>query len=172
MTEMLLQTLAIDSDVALLSTGSGLDSRDDGARFDNYSTCAATLNVLASLHDEVQKHQLELQDVMAVPGSDGGTFRNRFIGKKISDTMVAKTGTLHHTSTLAGALNTNSGLEYFGIFNQTRRVSASRALQNAMVNSIFDILGGMNQFEYTSHKFYSVWDNMEEEDVSVAISVD
>jgi D-alanyl-D-alanine carboxypeptidase/D-alanyl-D-alanine-endopeptidase (penicillin-binding protein 4) len=68
---------------------------------------------------------------------------------------VAKTGTLMHTSTLAGAMNTQDGFSFFGIFNQSEDISGSKRVQNAMVQSIITEMGGPKSFDYSVERFHT-----------------
>ena len=97
------------SDVIHFFTGSGLPVTQNGKRFDNYATCAVALELISSLKDSVERSNLELQNILAVPGSDGGTFSTRIFPAEYKNTFFAKTGTLVHTSTLAGIMSTKKG---------------------------------------------------------------
>lgn len=136
-------------------TGSGLPFFVDGERKDNYSSCSVMLNLLSELKKSTEKQGQELEDLVAVPGSDGGTFRNRLFPADYKNSFVAKTGTLMHTSTLAGAMNTQSGFSFFGIFNQSTDIEGSKTVQNSMVKSIMTNLGGPKNFDYTVEGFHT-----------------
>jgi hypothetical protein len=58
-----------------------------------------------------------------------------------------------HTSALAGALNTNKGFSFFGIFNQTTDISSAKIVQNNMVSTLMLEMGGPKTFSYTPGKF-------------------
>lgn len=135
-------------------TGSGLPAFIDGVRRDNYATCGIILNLVAELKETVEKQGRLIEDVVAVPGSDGGTFRSRIFPSDYKNSFVAKTGTLMHTSTLAGAMNTKKGFSFFGIFNQSTDIAGSKTVQNAMVKSIMTEMGGPLVFEYTVEPFH------------------
>jgi D-alanyl-D-alanine carboxypeptidase/D-alanyl-D-alanine-endopeptidase (penicillin-binding protein 4) len=136
-------------------TGSGLPTVIDGSRKDNYATCAVMLNLLKELKNSIELQGKTVEDIVAVPGSDGGTFRNRIISSDLKNSFVAKTGTLMHTSTLAGVMSTQTGFSFFGIFNQSTDITGSKVVQNAMVKSIMSDLGGPKVFEYTVEGFHS-----------------
>ena len=141
-------------------TGSGLNTSINGKREDNYSTCALTVEVIKSLRDSVKESQnLSLADIMAVPGFDvyEGTFTKRL--KQFPGSLVAKTGTLKHTSALAGMLSTrNYGDVFFGIFNHTdiQETYKGWLLQNEFVPSLIDAFGGPFTFEYQYQKFFPI----------------
>jgi D-alanyl-D-alanine carboxypeptidase/D-alanyl-D-alanine-endopeptidase (penicillin-binding protein 4) len=126
----------------------------DGVRQDNYATCGVMLNLISELKKTIEKQGKMIEDVVAVPGSDGGTFRNRVFPSDFKNSFVAKTGTLMHTSTLAGAMNTQNGFSFFGIFNQSTDISGSKVVQNSMVKSIMTEMGGPKVFEYEVEGFH------------------
>jgi D-alanyl-D-alanine carboxypeptidase/D-alanyl-D-alanine-endopeptidase (penicillin-binding protein 4) len=136
-------------------SGSGLPAMINGVRKDNYATCGVVLNLIAELKNAIEKQGKTIEDVVAVPGSDGGTFRHRIIPSDFKNSFVAKTGTLMHTSALAGAMNTQNGFSFFGIFNQSTDITGSKIVQNAMVKSIITEMGGPKAFDYTVEKFHS-----------------
>lgn len=133
--------------------GSGLPTMREGVRLDNYGSCRIVADLIADLKRTVERQSMELEDVIAVPGSDGGTFRNRLNSSDLKNTLVAKTGTLMHTSSLAGALNTKKGFSFFGIFNHTTNIANAKAVQNEMVRALFKELGGSKNFKYTVEGF-------------------
>ncbi len=129
-------------------SGSGLPTMLEGIRYDNYATCQSVLTLIEALKEKAEKAGLGLEDIVAVPGSDQGTFRNRIFPSDYKNAFVAKTGTLMHTSTLAGAMSTKSGLSFYGIFNQSSDIESSKKVQNAMVASLMTELGGPKAFNY------------------------
>lgn len=140
-------------------SGSGLPITIDGVRKDNYATCSIALNLISELKKSIVKQEKEIEDVVAVPGSDGGTFRNRIISSDYKNAFVAKTGTLMHTSSLAGAMSTQQGFSFFGIFNQSTDISGSKIVQNAMVKSIMTAMGGPKAFDYEVEGFHAYNDD-------------
>lgn len=136
-------------------TGSGLPVVTEGTRKDNYATCSVVAELIAALKESSERQGKELEDVVAVPGSDGGTFRNRIISSDYKNAFVAKTGTLMHTSTLAGAMNTQKGYSFFGVFNQSTDIPSSKIVQNAMVKSIMTEMGGPLAFAYNVEGFHT-----------------
>ncbi|MGZ3806691.1 MAG: D-alanyl-D-alanine carboxypeptidase, partial [Bacteriovorax sp.] len=134
-------------------SGSGLPTIVDGKRRDNYATCSVMLNLIEALKTTSEKQGREIEDIMAVPGSDAGTFKNRIFPSDYKNAFVAKTGTLMNTSTLAGAMNTKSGFHFYGIFNQNPNIEGSKIAQNGMVKSIMTELGGPKTFNYVVEDF-------------------
>lgn len=129
-------------------TGSGLPTMQDGKRKDNYATCSSMLSLIQALKQACERQSIELEDIVAVPGSDAGTFRNRVFPADYKNAFVAKSGTLVHTSALAGAMSTKSGFNFYGIFNQTNLITGAKTVQNEMVRSIMTELGGPKVFDY------------------------
>lgn len=138
-----------------LFNGSGLPTVTSGVRKDNYASCSIMLNLIEELKLSAEKQGREIEDVVAVPGSDAGTFRNRLNTSDYKNTFVAKTGTLMHTSTLAGAMSTVAGFSFFGIFNMTTALEAAKNVQNFMVGTLMSEMGGPKVFNYTVEGFHS-----------------
>ena len=127
----------------------------NGTRHDNYATCSITIDLIAALKNSLERQGLELEDIVAVPGSDEGTFKNRIFPADYKNSFVAKTGTLMHTSTLAGAMSTQKGISFYGIFNQGTDIEGSKLVQNGMVKSVMTELGGPLTFNYVVDPFHS-----------------
>lgn len=151
---------SLSKDQIKLYNGSGLPTHISGSRYDNFATCAIMLDLISALKDSAERQGKEIEDVVAVPGSDAGTFRNRLNSSDLKNSFVAKTGTLMHTSSLAGAMSTKSGFNFFGIFNQTSDITGAKAVQNEMVRSIMTDLGGPKVFNYRVEGFHA-YDNNE-----------
>lgn len=151
---------SLTTDKIKLWNGNGLPTILSGVRKDNYATCAIMTDLIASLKESIERQGMEIEDVIAVPGSDAGTFANRLNSSDLKNTFVAKTGTLMHTSTLSGAMNTTKGFSFFGIFNQSTDIVGSKNVQNAMVKSIFTEMDGPKNFNYKVEGFHA-YDNNE-----------
>lgn len=143
----------LSTDQIRFFTGSGLPSIIDGKRKDNYASCSIMLNLITELRKSVEAQDKEMEDIVAVPGSDGGTFKNRIFPADFKNSFVAKTGTLMHTSALAGMMNTQKGISFFGVFNQSTDISGSKIVQNNMVKSIMSEMGGPKAFNYVVEGF-------------------
>ncbi|MFA6236005.1 MAG: D-alanyl-D-alanine carboxypeptidase [Bacteriovorax sp.] len=135
--------------------GSGLPEIINGVRNDNYASCRIVGDLIAALKESAEKQGKKLEDIVAVPGSDAGTFRNRVFPADYKNSFVAKTGTLMHTSTLAGAMSTKKGISFFGIFNQSTDIISSKIVQNGMVVSIMTEMGGPHAFNYIVDGFHT-----------------
>jgi D-alanyl-D-alanine carboxypeptidase/D-alanyl-D-alanine-endopeptidase (penicillin-binding protein 4) len=134
-------------------SGSGLPTMIDNARYDNYATCDSMLMLIKALKKNIEEQGLKLEDIVAVPGNDQGTFSNRIFPADYKNAFMAKSGTLMHTSTLAGAMSTKSGFSFYGIFNQSTDIEGSKRVQNMMVQSIMTELGGPKAFNYKVEPF-------------------
>lgn len=140
-------------------TGSGLNATRSGARVDNYATCAIVVKLIQKLDHKLVELDRKIQNIVAVPGVDGGTFRNRLNTPRISQSMVAKTGTLFHTSALAGKVSTKEGDIYFGVFHQLQGWKGNAKMaQNEIVTEIIDSHGGPKKFSYKSQYFFPAFE--------------
>lgn len=158
--KFLADRFSLTADQIKLYNGSGLPTTLNGTRYDNYATCAILSNMISELKASAERQQKTIEDVVAVPGSDAGTFRNRLNSADLKNTFVAKTGTLMHTSTLAGALSTQKGYSFFGVFNQSTDINGSKAVQNEMVKVLLAEMGGSKVFGYQVEGFHA-YDNDE-----------
>jgi D-alanyl-D-alanine carboxypeptidase/D-alanyl-D-alanine-endopeptidase (penicillin-binding protein 4) len=153
--QFLKDRFSLTSEQIRFYSGSGLPEVINGERKDNYASCKVILDLVSELKASVERQGKDLEDLIAVPGTDGGTFRNRTFTADLKNSFVAKTGTLYHTSTLAGAMNTKKGFSFFGIFNQSTDRTGSKAVQNAMVYSIMSEMGGPSAFDYQVEGFHA-----------------
>lgn len=128
-------------------TGSGLG--------ENYTTCSVTMNMLKSLQDTLIKNNLKLEQVISVPGSDQGTLANRFTEKEYNKFLVAKTGTLRHTSTLSGYLLGKEKV-MFGVFNHTYERTEARKIQNQFIKMAIKEFTGLEPIKYKTPKYISI----------------
>jgi D-alanyl-D-alanine carboxypeptidase/D-alanyl-D-alanine-endopeptidase (penicillin-binding protein 4) len=159
--KFLAERFSLTADQIKLYNGSGLPSTIDGKRVDNYASCSIMANLISELKASAERQQKELEDIVAVPGNDQGTFRNRLNSADLKNTFVAKTGTLMHTSTLAGAMSTQKGFSFFGVFNQTTDINGAKAVQNEMVKVLLTEMGGPKVFGYQVEGFHA-YDNDED----------
>lgn len=134
---------------------------DNGAGFDhNYTTCALTLRLLAKLKKYLSKSDVNIKNILSVPGVDPGTLSRRHrVGSVGHKVIIAKTGTLRHTSTLAGLLYTNGGTYEFGIFNHTTERNEARIFQDKVVDELINILGGGDQIRYSRREYNPLLDS-------------
>ena len=123
-------------------------SFQNGAGFEpNLTTCRLTISVIERLKFQIEKQGLSLPDLISVPGEDHGTLRYRY-RNHFAKTLVAKTGTLRHTSTLSGFLSTELGEKPFGIFNHSYNTDNARKLQDRFVKHLFVNIGNPQSYMY------------------------
>jgi len=138
-----------------LFTGSGLNDLRNNSRVDNYATCGIIVRLVEELKNKMDDYNKEIQQIVAVPGVDAGTFRSRLKSPRLAKTMVAKTGTLFHTSTIAGMINGKNSSHYFGVFHQLRgSKSNAKMVQNKIITKMVDDFGGPNKFSYDKQFFF------------------
>ncbi|EQC46139.1 D-Ala-D-Ala carboxypeptidase 3 (S13) domain protein [Bacteriovorax sp. Seq25_V] len=136
-------------------TGSGLNTTRNGQRVDNYATCAIMVELMKVLDEKLDSITREMQEVVAVPGVDGGTFKTRLNTPRLARSIVAKTGTLKHTSTLLGKVSAEQGDLFFGMFHQMAGWKGNaKIVQNMMVSELLDNYGGPKKFEYKKEFFF------------------
>jgi D-alanyl-D-alanine carboxypeptidase/D-alanyl-D-alanine-endopeptidase (penicillin-binding protein 4) len=132
-------------------TGSGLGA--------NYTTCRVTLKMLKALQVEATQQGLELADIVAIPGVDDGTLKNRFTANEYKRHLAAKTGTLSDTSTLAGYLFSQDNI-LFGVFNHTTGSSKhqARKVQNSFIEYAIDSFTTVDPIVYEMPDYLSIKD--------------
>lgn len=135
-----------DENEIVFYTGSGLG--------ENRTTCELTLRLLKSLKEKLATHYLKPMDIMPVAGIDEGTLKKRFTDSAYNQYISAKTGTLRHTSTLAGFVNDESE-SIFGIFNHTYNIVAARQLQNEFMQYYLDN-AQLYELNYVPHDTRSI----------------
>lgn len=158
----LIKEKGIDAKTLMIYNGSGLpiitykDRKEN--RLDNLATCETVLKFVTLLDESLKKHKLKLSDVVAVNGGkDLGSFRTRFEEyPETHEAVISKTGTLKHTSTLAGVLLTDSTVP-FAILNHTAAPATARNLQDKFVARMFDQLGSAVPESYTKISIFP-WD--------------
>lgn len=144
-----------------LYTGSGLNTKRKGARVDNFSTCSLSIGLIERFYKLSLELETKIQNMMAVVAVDQGTFRTRLRAPILENSIVAKTGTLYHTSALAGLIHAQSGLVPFGIFHQvTGSKTLVRQIQNDIVRTLVDQYGGPQRFVYSPKYFFPVSDEI------------
>ena len=136
-------------------SGSGLNTTRNGSRVDNFANCRLIVFLVKRLKNKLDDAQIQIQKVVAVPGVDLGTFRSRLRGTRMAKSVVAKTGTLYHTSALSGMIHKSEGDFYFGIFHQlTGWKGNAKIVQNKMLEYLWENLGEDSKFEYKSKFFF------------------
>jgi hypothetical protein len=135
--------------IVKVGNGSGLPDKRNG-RIDNEATCSAVVQVIKSLNSKIKSLKLKTQDLVAVPGVDYGTFRKRLRYDDISNTVLAKTGTVNQTSALGGSLYNEGSLVPFAILDHTGQASRARKVQDEFISVLKDDLGLSGSFTYVS----------------------
>ncbi len=102
----------------VMRNGSGLAIMAGTAgRLENTATCRAVLRMLAALELIVRERGLTLEEVVGV-GTDPGSYKERFLNDgAVKAAVIAKTGTLRNTSSLAGWIEGAAPFR-FAILNQ------------------------------------------------------
>lgn len=156
---VLLAEKGISSTTFKINNGSGLPIINGSSRADNLATCSTVLKIVSLLAESLKKHNLEMSDVMAVNGGkDLGSFRERFENyPNTHEAVLSKTGTLKHTSSLAGVLLIN-GNTPFAILNHTTNSAGARKFQDKFVSRMFDHLGAPTPLDYTKISIFP-WDD-------------
>ena len=130
-------------------------------RMDNLATCATVLEVTKFLEQSLIKQNLQLSDVIAVNGGkDLGSFRDRFTDyPETHESVLSKTGTLKHTSSLAGFLAIGENIP-FAILNHTTMAGPARKFQDQFVARMFDFIGPAVPLHYNKISIFP-WDGSE-----------
>ncbi len=117
-----------------LHNGSGLPMINGQTRLDNTATCQTILTMLKTLEDKIISLGLEINDVVGV-GTDFGSYRDRFLNDlNLKVSIAAKTGTLKHTSALAGWIESEKPVR-FVILNHTTATPQARAWQDRFLST-------------------------------------
>jgi hypothetical protein len=155
--ENLLSRAGISSLTYRIANGSGLPILT-GKRVDNLATCSTVLDVVSLLERSLKKQGYVLSDVVAVSGGkDLGSFRTRFREfPETNEAVISKTGTLKHTSSLAGVLLLDKEVP-FAILNHTERVSEARLFQDKFISIMFSFLGTPHPVPYEKISIFP-WD--------------
>lgn len=136
-------------------TGSGLNTTRAGVRVDNFASCALMVEMQKKLDEKLDEINRHMQEIIAAPGVDQGTFKTRLNTPRLARSVVAKTGTLKHTSSLVGRVSTVSGPIYFGMFHQMDGWKGNaKIVQNLMVSELLEGYGGPKKFEYEKEFFF------------------
>jgi D-alanyl-D-alanine carboxypeptidase/D-alanyl-D-alanine-endopeptidase (penicillin-binding protein 4) len=102
----------------------------------------AMAQILRKLTSYLAKQQIGLDQLLPVAGIDHGTLERRF-NDAFRGSVVAKTGTLHSVSALAGVANTRGrGPLVFVIFNHGGSPATFRLIQDETLRKIITLCGG------------------------------
>lgn len=129
-------------------TGSGLGN--------NYTTCRTTMDLLEKLGETILSFNLKIEDLVSVAGVDLGTLKDRFKSPEVSNLVLAKTGTLNDTSTLAGYLGKSH--HPFVIFNHGYNHINAKSSQNEFVGEIVNYFSIRDFLDYEKVNYLSIDD--------------
>lgn len=157
MKQLLIEKKIPESTFAVYN-GSGLPMETPAPRKDNLSSCRTVLQVMKLLETSLEKHKLNLSDVMALTGGkDLGSFRGRFNRyPEATDTIFAKTGTLKHSSSLAGFILSSQKIP-FAVLNHTPNVASARSFQDEFVATMLQSFEPLSPFPYLKISIFP-WD--------------
>ena len=128
------ESIGLKGDEIKIVTPSGLGS--------NYISPRAMAQILRKLIVYLNKQNIGLADLLPVAGIDHGTLEKRFTDA-YRGSVVAKTGTLHAVSALAGVAYTRSrGPLVFVIFNHGGSPYSFRGAQDETIKKLITLCGG------------------------------
>jgi D-alanyl-D-alanine carboxypeptidase/D-alanyl-D-alanine-endopeptidase (penicillin-binding protein 4) len=128
----------------------------------NEATCRSVVKIVRALDLEMQRQKSSILDVMAVAGEDPSenersTVTALYNADSTSGALVAKTGTVNPSVTLAGMISTNEGDVYFGYIYGTKGTAAdwrdARGMIRSQVFKLMSNFGGKKEVSYDAHTF-------------------
>ncbi len=123
----------------------------------NEATCATIVKIMSRMRKKLQLENLDMDDVLAVPGLDEHSTLGAYENKPYADSIAAKTGTVGPAVTLAGMLQSKDGPIFF-MYNMetegTRRdwSRARKAIAVQLTNLTKKFTGG-TPFDSATAKF-------------------
>lgn len=156
--DTLMTEIGIDKKTYQIYNGSGLPVKTPNTRKDNLASCRTVIKIIGLLGESLKKHNLVLSDVVAVNGGkDFGSFRERFGNyPETHEAVLSKTGTLMHSSTLAGVLLIGTEVP-FAILNHTTKIANAKKFQDSFVSRLFYHLGEPTPMDYSKISIFP-WD--------------
>lgn len=134
------QTIGLRSEEVRIVTSSGLGT--------NMVSPRAMAQVIRKLAVYLAHQNIGLDQLLPVAGVDHGTLQRRFTDAYRS-CVVAKTGTLHNVSALAGLAFTRSkGPLVFVIFNHGGSPASFRYVQDETIKKLIELSGGPAPIHY------------------------
>ncbi|MFN7728387.1 MAG: D-alanyl-D-alanine carboxypeptidase [Bdellovibrio sp.] len=156
--------LGLDEGDIRFINGSG-DRHDvpDGQPLYNEASCRSIIKVLVALRTELRKTDRYLQDVMAVAGSDAegerSTVTALYNNDETGGALIAKTGTVNPSISLAGLVSTEEGRVYFGSIYSADGTASSwhgaRGQIRAQVVKLFQKFGGRRKLDYKAVPYFA-----------------
>jgi D-alanyl-D-alanine carboxypeptidase len=154
--------LGLDEGDIRFVNGSG-DRHDveGGKALYNEASCRSIIKIVVALRTELRKTDSYLQDVMAVAGSDAegerSTVTALYNNDETGDALIAKTGTVNPSITLAGMVNTEEGRVYFGYIYSADGTASSwrdaRAKIRTQVVKLFQKFCGRSKVDYNAVQY-------------------
>jgi D-alanyl-D-alanine carboxypeptidase/D-alanyl-D-alanine-endopeptidase (penicillin-binding protein 4) len=127
-------SIGLKGDEIRIVTSSGLGS--------NYISPRAMAQILRKLIAYLNRQNIGIEELLPVAGIDRGTLEKRFTDA-YRGSVVAKTGTLHGVSALAGVAYTRGrGPLIFVIFNHGGSPYSFRGVQDETVKKLITLCGG------------------------------
>src|SRR5690606_29618815 len=115
-------------------SGSGLPVISGQNRSDNLATCHAVMKMLNGLEKKIAALNLSIEELVGV-GTDLGSYKDRFLNDlTLKEAVAAKTGTLKHSSALAGWIAGEPASVRFVILNHTTNTVPSRNWQDRFLS--------------------------------------
>lgn len=152
--EYAVESLDLTQEQIKMYSGSGLPLIVDNVRYDNFATCEVVVKLINRLQVSLENQGFQTTDVISVLGGDRGTLVKRLGPDFTYNSVMAKTGSLYHTSALAGNIFTSSGPYNFAIFNmELNRRDKTKKFQNQILSELFDMYGEPQAISYRSKPF-------------------
>jgi D-alanyl-D-alanine carboxypeptidase len=130
----------IMADNLSFDTGSGL--------YGNKTTCILTVNVLKHLSEQIYEKGLLLRDILVVPKIDGGSMKYRMNNIKDTKKLLVKSGYIYNHDTLTGALYTQKGNIYFGIFTEYENISDTYKARSTIDKFVEKLISKYNAISF------------------------
>lgn len=153
--------LKYDESQVRFVNGSGYPVLRNEEKIYNEASCGATVQVLIDLKQILIKEQLDLEDVLPVAGVNAqgevSTVSRIYNTGNTRGALIAKTGTINDTISLAGMISAEEGDIFFGIFykiNGTKRevYQAYEGIRN-LIEKWTKEFGGKDSIDYKAVAF-------------------
>jgi D-alanyl-D-alanine carboxypeptidase len=151
-----------EKDIRFINGSGDRHDLPDGKSMYNEATCHAVVRVVQALQQEMRKSGLSLANVMAVAGEDPSeseksTVSALYDNDETHKALIAKTGTVNPSVTLAGMISTEEGDIYFGyIYGTNGTVADWRDGRNKIrtqVVKLFNRFGGRSSIDFKAIRF-------------------
>lgn len=120
--------------------GSGYPEYIGGQKYYNSASCRTVVEVMKRLTQVAAKQGKGLRYVLPVAGSDSrsdgnSTVTNIYLTNNTDDSLLAKTGTISQSVSLAGAALTNDGVVFFHATSSTRDYTSIRKFLASIIKT-------------------------------------